>query len=105
MSQLSSWCKENMRNDYTLAHEQLHFDITLLMAKKMVVAMRNYKGYTVENFSKKITAIYNDYNKKIAIMQDEYDEETNHSINIKEQQEWILKIKNEMKAADKAFNR
>ena len=30
-----SWMREEERNDYTLAHEQLHFDITELHARKL----------------------------------------------------------------------
>lgn len=31
-----SWMRESERNDYTLDHEQLHFDITELHARKLV---------------------------------------------------------------------
>lgn len=74
-----------------LKHEQLHFDITELYARKINAAINPLKGYSFSEYKKAhmiyITLII-EWNK----LQDSYDEETDHSLNERKQCEWEAKI-------------
>lgn len=90
-----SWVRPDAKNDYTLAHEQLHFDITKLIAqrfKKKVAGML----FTVEDFSSEIQYQYLEYFRQLSQTQEQYDGETNHGLNTSEQQRWIEKVKAEL---------
>jgi len=104
MDPSTSWYKEKGHDDYTLAHEQLHFDITILMAKKMAIAIKKHKAYNAKNYAKTINRIHEEYLKKLKLMQNHYDEETRHGINRQKQSQWSLKIKQELKDIEQAFN-
>lgn len=79
------------KNDYILNHEQGHFDITEIHArilKKELVEYR-FNGKTV---NKDINNIYSDVMKRHVSTQQEYDLETNHSIDSTKQKVWDNKI-------------
>lgn len=76
-----------------LGHEQLHFDIVELFARKM----RRELEISDENDLEKI------YHCNILIsdeFQDRYDSETNHGITDSEQNCWIKYVKDELKKLD-----
>jgi predicted secreted Zn-dependent protease len=85
----SSWVTD--KSDYLLAHEQLHFDIAELFARKIRVAFENLKKQKVATFDAYINAY-----KKLWVecrkMQKEYDKKTNHGLKVKENKEWINKV-------------
>ncbi len=85
-----SWYKPDLCTDVTLSHEQLHFDISELFARKMNREM------AVTAFTKSVKAevksIYRKTLRELNSFQNIYDTETNFSRNLAAQQEWILKI-------------
>lgn len=85
-SKLKSW--GSMRTDYILAHEQAHFDITELIARKLHYDLQNYQ-LDKKNFRQDITRIYEEAVKEKEAMQETYDRETNHSRNRVKQYEWL----------------
>src|SRR5215213_8927745 len=75
-----SWKKPGINSDYHLLHEQLHFDITRLGAENFINQLVNSK-FTKENYNQLLEQVFDrSYNENIG-MQNQYDRETQHSIN------------------------
>ncbi|HMH33550.1 MAG TPA: DUF922 domain-containing protein [Puia sp.] len=91
----ASWGK--VKNDYVLAHEQGHFDIAEIFARKLNEALKNYKPDS-ENVRKDVNKIYQDLMNQYYERQDEYDRETNYSIDHKKQEEWLQKVADELRS-------
>ncbi len=89
-----SWTKPNS-TDVVLNHEQLHFDITELYARKM-----RQKFLSLRNPCKKSKAelqgVFSALMKEHRTMQNTYDRETNHSLKEKEQAKWQADIESEL---------
>src|SRR4051812_25317948 len=81
-----SWYRPGTQTDGLLKHEQLHFDIAELYARKLKQAFETY-SYS-DNFQTEIVAIFNDLKNGYHQMQHIYDEETNHSLNSEKQAQW-----------------
>ena len=80
-----------LKTPYILAHEQAHFDISEIFARKLHQEMKKYNP----NFStlrKDVTAIYDKVIKEEKAFQEMYDEETSHSRKRGRQNEWLEKI-------------
>ena len=89
-----SWTKDN-ESSYLLAHEQLHFDITELFVRKLrkkLAALNN----DCEKLSKHIQEYYDKNYKDLVAYQDQYDKESNHSLNKEKQKYWEQKIAREL---------
>jgi hypothetical protein len=76
---------------YILSHEQGHFDIAEIFARKLHKKMSEYK-FDRRNYQKSLDKIYQDVVDEKTKMQNQYDRETNHSINREEQARWLKKI-------------
>lgn len=87
----SSWVKPEGRTADILRHEQGHFDITEIYARRANAAFRKHT-FTRKNFNKDISRIFNTYVEESNRLQQQYDLETNHSINEVRQKEWNEKI-------------
>lgn len=85
-----SWVKSGKENDYILSHEQLHFDITELHARKLRQSLDEYK--LKSSVKRDLKSIYDSIMKLRFEMQKQYDKETNHSIDTINQKKWQLKI-------------
>lgn len=85
-----SWRKSFLQtgNDYAIKHEQKHFDITEIFARKirkeLIVNSVNEQG---------IEKIYLDNSKACREFQQLYDKETRHSLDKKSQERWNKKIR------------
>lgn len=91
-----SWKKANINSDYHLLHEQHHFDITRIGAQKLVEEIKR-AHFTKDNYNTLMNAIFKKvYDENIALQQ-QYDQETKNSIDIKKQMEWNDKIALEIK--------
>lgn len=94
-----SWARKDepdFLNETLLEHEQLHFDIAELTARKLRKALNNQK-FTKENYEYKIEAIRSSILKNGGLMQDHYDNESGHGTQVKEQKMWQKKIEQELK--------
>jgi hypothetical protein len=83
------------KTDYILSHEQGHFDIAELFARKLNKAMNAYV-FNKNTFQQDLKKIYESVLKEKEKMQNEYDDETNHSIKKGKQAEWLVKIAKEL---------
>ena len=94
-----SW-KKDVLTPALLAHEQLHFDITELYARKMRAHFAN-----LPNACKLTTEEVKAQSQKIldawTARQDQYDQETRHSKEKEEQARWELLIAKELKSLSK----
>jgi hypothetical protein len=79
------------KNDHILGHEQGHFDIAEIFARKLNEKMKKYR-FDKNNYKKDLKKIYEDILNEKEEMQNKYDEETNHSIIKDKQSEWLKKI-------------
>lgn len=85
---------------YILRHEQGHFDIAEVFARKLHKKMSEY-SFNKKTYQKDLKKIYQNILDEKDELQNSYDRETNHSINKEKQEEWdrkIEKLLNEYKA-------
>lgn len=97
-----SWCKKEYRTQALLKHEQIHFDIAALYAKKLKEAFNNY--HYSKDYKKEILQIFNQKRTEYHFMQQQYDEETNHSLNKVRQKDWEKFITEELNELKFKFN-
>ncbi len=92
-----SWYKPEQCTDNTLTHEQLHFDIAELFARKMRNRLR--RTSFSDDVKEEVRRIYKDILQALKDYQDQYDWETNFSRNLEKQLEWNQKIAEALKEA------
>jgi hypothetical protein len=88
-----SWSKDTSLT--TLAHEQLHFDIGELYARKMRKAMLDLRNKKNDNINDYLNAL-NKYYTECYHLNDLYDKETAHGVYTGKQFEWNKKIIKEL---------
>ncbi len=88
-SRSRSWGRN--KTDYILSHEQGHFDIAEIYARKLHQRMSAYT-FSKKNYQKELNRIYNEVADEKAAVQQQYDRETRHSIDEVKQAEWLKKI-------------
>lgn len=79
------------KTEYILSHEQGHFDIAEIFARKLHKRMSEYK-FDRKSYQKDLKKIYEEIIEEKEETQNSYDKETRHSINRKQQVEWLEKI-------------
>ena len=79
------------KTDYILSHEQGHFDIAEIFARKLNKKMSEY-NFNKKTYQQEVNKIYQDILDEKEAMQNDYDRQTNHSINKEKQAEWLKKI-------------
>lgn len=98
MEENLSWYKEQGHDDYTLAHEQKHFDITALVTQEFAAELKK-KSFNVSSFSSELKQMHEEYLHKLAQMQARYDEETEHGVNAEKQKKWSKQLGKELDRA------
>lgn len=94
-----SWFKPMLANNHVLGHEQLHFDITELHARKFRQQISKLKiSNTIKN---DLSNLRNEINKALEKMQNNYDTETNFSRQVEFQSKWQLYIDEELEKLSK----
>jgi len=87
-------------SDYILKHEQLHFDICELYARKLRKMMLETDFKKVKNIQHEIQNMYNKVNEEYAKYERKYDEDTNHGENPAKQKVWSDDVTNQLKELD-----
>jgi hypothetical protein len=90
-----SWTKETDSADL-LQHEQIHFNITELYTRKLRKRISELSDPCGKDM-KELDKIYGSNFKECAKAQDDYDRESNHSLNDEQQKLWEEKIAGELK--------
>ncbi len=88
-SKTRSWVLH--KTDYILSHEQGHFDLAEIYARKLHKLMSEYV-FNKRSYQRDLDKIYKTITQEKTNMQDDYDRETRHSINKEKQAEWLKKI-------------
>ncbi|MBT8393411.1 MAG: DUF922 domain-containing protein [Bacteroidia bacterium] len=81
-----SWYLKKYANPVVLAHEQLHFDITELYARKLRKQIAE-TNFTIK-IQREISKLHFDINKQLKEMQNDYDRESDYSRILVTQQKW-----------------
>jgi hypothetical protein len=96
-SKVKSWGL--LKTDYILAHEQGHFDITEIYARKLHKELLDYK-FNRRTFRQDVNVIYDRVIKEKENLQFAYDGLTDHSRNKTVQKEWLEKIEELLKETE-----
>lgn len=88
-----SWVR--VKNNLVLGHEQGHFDIAEIHARKLNRELKAYK-FNSRTVSEDVNAIYDRIMKQHHSAQSEYDRETDFSRKKDKQEEWLGKIEKEL---------
>ena len=96
-----SWV--SIKNDYILSHEQGHFDIAQIYARRFSKELKT-QMIPSTNFKKDFDKIYGGIMRQQHARQLAYDAETNFSINKSKQEEWLRKIEEELKELEPYAN-
>ncbi len=90
-----SWNQPSLCDYLILSHEQLHFDISELYARKM--RKRLTSGTFTQNVKDEVKLIYKEILEELEEFQDLYDDQTNYSRDIQQQLIWNNKIEKALK--------
>ncbi|RYU92924.1 DUF922 domain-containing protein [Emticicia agri] len=88
-----SWANETAKTEYSLAHEQLHFDITKLVVERFKKKVKAMHAESIDDLNSMIQYEYLESYREMNRLQKEYDDETRHSLDTFKQAEWAQKIK------------
>lgn len=92
-NKLKSWGR--IKNDVILAHEQGHFDIAELHARKLAKALSEYR-FNERTVANDLNKIYDEVMKNHHSFQQQYDRETDHSRITEKQLEWEKQISTQL---------
>lgn len=80
-----------LKTDYILAHEQAHFDITEIFARRLHQQLQQYR-FNGSSFKHDINRIYQKVVREKETFQEQYDGQTDHSRKKIKQEEWLAHI-------------
>ena len=98
----TSWCRRDYHSQALLKHEQLHFDIAALFARRLKEVFDHYQ-YS-KDYRNEIQQIFEQKKTEYHAMQHQYDEETNHSLNKDRQKDWEKYIADQLSEMKFKFN-
>ncbi|MBK6987071.1 MAG: DUF922 domain-containing protein [Bacteroidetes bacterium] len=87
----SSWVKEDKLQDSLLLHEQYHFNICEVYARRLKSRLMQLELKPMQ-VEKQIKAVFNEVWSAYVLAQNEYDEETQHGLITENQNEWIRNV-------------
>lgn len=90
-----SWALSDAKNNGTLRHEQLHFDITRLVVERFKKNLESGE-LTIEDYDSEIQYQFLESFREMNTEQENYDRATNHGLNNAAQAEWERKIAKEI---------
>ncbi|HKC66950.1 MAG TPA: DUF922 domain-containing protein [Bacteroidia bacterium] len=99
-----SWRQKDFTDDFVLQHEQTHFDITEVYARKLRKKLSEAKYTDIKKAMPEIQKTYNEIFSESRAYQKKYDEETNHSINKDVQIKWNKKVADELQSLNAYTN-
>lgn len=85
-----SWVRHQEKTKHLLAHEQTHFDITEVYARKLAKEISNF-NFT-SNSLEEVKELYNKVEEERIATQKLFDKESNHSIDHMKEVQWKFKV-------------
>jgi predicted secreted Zn-dependent protease len=86
-----SWARPESRAAADLRHEQVHFDITRIVAERFKETLRNTE-LTVEDYDSEIQYLFLEIYREVNKMQEAYDRDTDNGQDKTSQDEWNDKV-------------
>jgi hypothetical protein len=93
----NSWYSPQYKTEEVLSHEQLHFDITELYARRLRTKLEMLKNPCDKPA---VGTLYQANEKEFVEFTKQYDIETSHGVNKQKQSEWDTKIHNLLSASN-----
>jgi len=90
------WVKNGSRDDYTLNHEQRHFDLAKIAAMHFIQKIKS-EELPVSNYDGPINVDYLDAYRQMDTLETRYDKETTHGLDHFAQEKWNERIDRELK--------
>ncbi len=87
----SSWVKDAKDNDSLLLHEQYHFNICEMYARKFRKQLMQLKLNPMK-LEGQIKSLFDEVWNEYVLAQNEYDEQTQHGIVNSEQNRWVMEV-------------
>jgi len=94
----SSWVNPKNKTNMLLEHEQLHFDIAEVYARRLRKELSESK-FTIKNYKSKSSDIFEANFKDYKKFQVIYDRETNHGLMQRQQEIWKTEINRLLKTS------
>jgi hypothetical protein len=91
-----SWVKAPALNAYSLNHEQRHFDIAKIITERFKNKL-NPDSLSIEDYNSNIQYQFLESYREMSRMQELYDGETNHGLNVAAQERWNTRIDADLK--------
>lgn len=104
MTRSGSWAKSGSRNAYNLNHEQRHFDIARIIAARFKRKLTP-ENLPVDYYDGVISYEFIESLREMNRLQEKYDDETRHGIDVAAQQRWNTFIDAELKRIDPGKNK
>ncbi len=95
MLKSGSWTSSSGLSGYSIAHEQVHFDITKIVVERF--KQKAYQILTVDNYDSELQLLFIEMYREMNRLQKEYDDESNHSINVLGQHKWQQFVDEELR--------
>ena len=95
MLKSGSWTSSSGLSEYSIAHEQVHFDITKIVVERF--KQKAYQILTVDNYDSELQLLFIEMYREMNRLQKEYDDESTHGINVLGQHKWQQFVKQELK--------
>ena len=86
--------------DYSLLHEQRHFDVVKLVVERFKQQILIDDDMTIEDYNSRIQYLYLDAYRDMNRRQERYDDDTRHGLVQSEQYRWNQKIIDELRRAE-----
>jgi hypothetical protein len=87
-------------SEYVLRHEQIHFDICELYARKLRQKLRQTDFKNIKNIQAETTKWYNKISSDLFREEEKYDRDTEHGLNSAKQKVWETDIQEQLKALE-----
>ena len=91
-----TWVVKGKESDELLKHEQGHWDIAGLIARRYHRKLVALRAPTVQKLTELVRKTEKQFQARANKINDKYENETNHSMNTKQQNKWNKLIKNSM---------
>jgi hypothetical protein len=95
MLKSGSWTSSTALSEYSIAHEQLHFDIAKVIVERFKQKAKQI--LTIDNYDSELQLLFIEMYREMNRLQREYDDESNHSINVAGQLKWQTQISEELR--------